>query len=45
MFIIAKVETTQSSSTDEGMNKIWYIHTMKILFNNKKRQDFHGDTG
>ena len=24
-----KVETTQSSSTDEGINKIWYIHKMK----------------
>ena len=29
LFIITKVETTQTSIADEWVNKMWYIHTMK----------------
>ena len=33
-----KVETTQKSTDDEGINKMWYIHTMEYYPDLKRKE-------
>ena len=36
LFLIAKRwKQTKWPSTDDWINKMWYVHTMKILFSHK----------